>query len=92
MRLRRALWLGRVYVYEVWQWGDAALGMPLTAGRTGGGIRAAHGPQEKFRGGIGVPPNPRCDQGRYRGRPGAPAKNLWGNGSVPLPEDQLTDT
>ena len=33
MRLRLAIWLGRVYVYEVWRWGGAAMGVTLDPGK-----------------------------------------------------------
>ena len=58
-------------------------GCPLTPGTTQGGIGAAHGPQEKLHGGIGVSLDPKTNPGRYRDRPRAPGENQRGYGDAP---------
>ena len=54
--MRRALRVGQVYVYAVWQQGDATLGVPLdpknNSRRYWGSQQA---PEETLRGSWGVP-------------------------------------
>ena len=54
--LRRALWLGRVYVFAVWQRGDAAMGVPLD-------------PMNNSRRYWGSPQAPEETSWEYRGAP-----------------------